>query len=102
MAMGLFSGGLEGWETLSAGASTAARRLADKLNPNHLGNTLRGDQYRGCPFELLRYDPNNEEILRTDAFYTLVKRGQDWKIGVISVPSAIPLLAVSQSLEAEQ
>jgi hypothetical protein len=36
MAMGLFNGGLEGWETLSAGASTAARRLADKLKPNSL------------------------------------------------------------------
>ena len=39
-----------------------------------------------------RFTDKGTELLRSDAFYTLIKRGSSWKIATVSVPSSVPMV----------
>jgi hypothetical protein len=42
--------------------------------------------------DLSRYTDDHQEILRTEAFYTMINNGGDWKIATITIPVSLPVL----------
>ena len=69
---------------------------------NQIAVLSEGQNTSVIRLDFSRYTDDHQEIVRTEAFYTMINDGGNWKIATTTVPISLPVLADEDQAPTEQ